>query len=408
MTNWYERPNLLVVTHRVPYPPDKGDRIRTYHMLRFLAQHADIHLATLADEPVTDETRTVLGQLCKRVFVASVGKGRWFNGLAHFMVGGTISEGLFQSTALKTVVRAWAKEIKFKAALASSSAVAQFLRVPELQTVSKVVDIVDVDSQKWYDYAHASSIPKAWLYACEGKRLRKTEQQITRWARVAALVSSREAAMFREITGAKNVQAVTNGVDLDYYVPNESVAEAGCVFVGALDYKPNIDGACWFARTVWPHIRHHHPQAKFAIVGRKPTPSVAELAQIPGVEVVGQVPDVRPYLSRAAVVVAPLHIARGLQNKVLEAMAAGKCVVASPQALAGFGHVGELPARACDSADDWIRTVTQLLGDAATRRRLGMAGREFAEKHHNWNDCLEPFLHHLHLLDTHLLSGSRQ
>lgn len=390
-----DRPHVLVITHRVPYPPDKGDRIRTYHVLRFLAQHYQIHLAALADEPVSDETTAVLQRLCTRICYLPVSKARWLNGACHFAFGGTVSEGLFQSQSLKRTIREWAKDTPFVGAFASSSAVAQYLLVPELRKANKVVDIVDVDSQKWFDYAAASAVPKKWLYALEGRRLRRTERRITQWAKVAALVSSREAAMFQELTGASNVDSITNGVDLEYYTPSYQSSESGCAFVGAMDYKPNVDGAVWFARTIWPHIRHAYPQASFRIVGRKPTAAVLDLAQIPGVEVSGQVPDVRPYLASSALVVAPLRIARGLQNKVLEAMAAGKCIVASPQALAGFDHDAELPAQRCETPAQWIDTIKHLLSDAATRSAFGEAGRNYAVKYHNWADCLEPFAHYL-------------
>jgi sugar transferase (PEP-CTERM/EpsH1 system associated) len=400
------RPNILVVTHRVPYPPDKGDRIRTYHILRFLSQYANIHLAALADEPVADETTKVLQKLCARICFNPTGKTRWFNAVSNWAMFGTLSEGLFRFSGLRATIRAWAKETPFVGAFASSSAMAHYLKVPELDHATKLVDVVDVDSQKWFDYAASSVAPLSWLYASEGRRLRKTERRLANWASNTTLVSTREAALFRDVTGASNVVAVTNGVDLDYYVPNPPNAEYGCVFVGAFNYRPNADAACWFARTIWPNIRHLHPQATFALVGRKPSSAVKELALIPGVEVVGQVPDVRPFLNNAAVVVAPLRLARGLQNKVLEALASGKSIVASPQALAGFDHVAELPVQRCEQPNEWIETISRLLNDPQTRQQLGTQGRAYAEKYHNWSDCLEPFGHLLPLTNHAELVGS--
>ena len=177
-----------------------------------------------------------------------------------------------------------------------------------------------------------------------------------------------------QLAQARNVYAITNGVDLDYYRPTPGNLESGCVFVGALDYFPNVDGIAWFARTVWPNVRARHPEARLTIVGRKPVAAVRELAAIPGIDVVGQVPDVRPYLAAAAVVVAPLRIARGLQNKVLEAMSFGKPVVASPSALAGFGVRPDLPAHMANEPVEWVEALTQLLGDEPLRQNLGAAG----------------------------------
>ena len=384
-------PNLLFLTHRLPYPPDKGDRIRTYHLLRYLARYANVHLIAVADEPVPPEAKEPLAQLCTRVASIPVGHSRWVGALESLALGGSISEGAYRLPALKKLITDWSKEVEYSAVIASASSLAQYLRLPGLAHATKIVDVVDVDSQKWFDYAAATAPPKSWLYALEGRRLRKTERDLTSWANAAILVSAGETAIFREATGADNVFAATNGVDLDYYQPTPGRAENGCVFVGALDYKPNIDAACWFAKSIWPQVRQQRPEATFRIVGRKPVQAVRDLANIPGIEVPGQVPDVRPYLSGAAVVVAPLRIARGLQNKVLEALAAGKAVVSSPAAIAGFSHREELPVCIANDPREWIARTVQMLGDPVTRQRFGNAGRAYAEKYHDWSACLEPF-----------------
>lgn len=389
-------PHLLFVTHRAPFPPDKGDRIRTYHLLRFLSQIAHVHLASLSDEPVTNETIAQLTRLCRRVSIVPMEKGKWLRGGMEMLLGGTISEGAFRSTSLGKLIRQWAKDTPFAAALASASSVAHYLRLPGLESAAKVVDVVDVDSQKWFDYAASTGFPKSVIYRLEGSRLRKREKQIAQWANAVTLVSDREATILRDLTGTRNVVSVTNGVDLRYYHPASLPTESGCVFVGALDYHPNVDGICWFAKTVWPELRHRRPEATLRVVGRRPVAAVQALSEVPGVEVIGQVPDVRPYLAESSVVVAPLRIARGLQNKVLEAMAAGKPVVSSPAALAGFG-APNVPAISCSSSKEWVDAITRLLGNAPERRSLGMAGRLFAENNHDWAACLQPMAGHLQL-----------
>ena len=385
------RPDLLFVTHRVPYPPDKGDRIRTYHLLRFLAEHARVHLASLADEPVSEATHRKLAELCHRVAIVPRRFGHRIRGLRSLILGGTISEATFASKQLTETIRKWTTETDFAGAIASASSVAQYLKTKELESAVRIVDLVDVDSQKWADYAARSAPPLSWIYATESRRLCKLENAICRWANAVTLVSEHEARLLRELTGAANVHTVTNGVDLDYFSPPAPGAESGCVFIGALDYFPNIDGITWFARTVWPNVRQRHPEARLSIVGRNPNRSVLELRAVPGVDVVGQVADIRPYLDRAAVAVAPLRIARGLQNKVLEAMAAGKPVVASPAASAGFGDRPDLPVCQCTEIGEWIATVSELLSNLEVRQRLSRAGRVYAETHHNWSNCLAPF-----------------
>lgn len=386
------RPSLLYLVHRVPYPPDKGDRIRAYHLLRFLARHADVWLACLADEPVPDEATAALRRYTKRLAVVPLGRwARWLRGLGSLASGGTVSEGAFRAPALAGTVRQWAGEARFAAALASASSLVPYLRLDELRGVPAVVDLVDVDSQKWLDYAAASRRPRAWLYALEGRRLRRLEQGLPGWAKAATLVSQAEADLFRGFCPWGAAAAVTNGVDLDYFRPPEPPPpETGCVFVGALDYRPNVDAACWFAQDVWPDVRRRHPGAAFRLVGRRPAPEVRRLAGLPGVEVVGQVPDVRPYVAAAAAAVVPLRIARGVQNKVLEALAMSKPVVASPAALAGLRGKPDLPALEATAPAEWAETVARLLADAGERRRLGAAGRRYVEAHHTWERCLAP------------------
>jgi polysaccharide biosynthesis protein PslH len=392
------RPNILYVVHRVPYPPDKGDRIRAFHLLRFLAKHASVHLACLADEPIDGSVQKALERYAARVAVFPVGGwSRACHILRSLLLGRTASEGAFYSSALRTALRAWCADTSFQATLSSSSAMVSYQRLPELRDVPAVVDLVDVDSQKWFDYAQASRGPRSWLYGLEGRRLRRLEQSLPAWAQAITVVTKAEADLYRRFAPEAPIHAVGNGVDLDYFQPATTSEEPACVFVGALDYRPNVDAACWFSREVWPAIRRDRPEARFYLVGRRPAPAVQALATIPGVEVVGQVPDVRPYLERCAVAVVPLHIARGVQNKVLEALAMGKATIASPMTLAGLQGEATPGVLMASTAEEWTKAVLQLLGDAPLRRRLGEAGRRYVADHHCWDRCLEPFLDLLRL-----------
>jgi sugar transferase (PEP-CTERM/EpsH1 system associated) len=385
-------PRLLYVAHRPPYPPDKGDRIRTFHLLRSLARRASIHLACLADEGTDPAAVAALRGYCERVAVVRLGRvARWGRALASLARGRTITEGAFEEPALRGLLRAWARETPFTAALASSSGVAPYLGIEELRGVPVVVDLMDVDSQKWLDYAAAGRGPRAWLYRIEGRRLRRLEAGLADRASALTFVTGAEADLYRRFRPRGPVYAVPNGVDLDYFRPAPGGEEAGCVFVGALDYRPNVDGACWFCRQVWPGVVAHRPGTRVALVGRRPALAVRRLGRLEGVDVVGQVPDVRPYLADAAVAIAPLRIARGVQNKVLEALAMGKAVVASPQALEGLDVEPGVHLLVASTAAEWAGAVDRLLGTPDVRRRLGSAGRRFVEEHHDWDECLRPF-----------------
>ncbi len=387
-----DRPEILYLVHRAPYPPDKGDRIRAFHLLRFLSRRARVHLACLADEPVEPATVDALRGLCERVEVVQVEpKLRWVRALGSLAAGRTVTEGAFGSPRLRAILRDWAGEVRFRSALASASSMVPYLRMKELREVPAVVDLVDVDSQKWLDYAEAGHGPKAWLYRAEGRRLRRLERDLPDWARAVTLVSEAERDIYLGFRPTDAAHAVTNGVDLEYFRTSRGAEEGGCVFVGALDYPPNVDGACWFSREVWPGIMERHPGATLSLVGRRPAPAVRRLADLPGVELIGQVPDVRPLLSRAAVAVIPLRIARGVQNKTLEALATGKAVVASPQALTGLRAEPGVHALTATTPAEWADAVGNLLQDAEARRRLGAAGRRYVEEHHSWDACLGPF-----------------
>jgi sugar transferase (PEP-CTERM/EpsH1 system associated) len=384
---------VLYLTHRVPFPPDKGDRIRNYHLLRQMAACGRVWLGCLADEPVPPETMAELNRLCERVAVVPVGRaGRWVRAGWRLATGGSLSEGLFASPGLRRVIRRWTIETRFRAAVASASSLAPYLRRDGLEAVPAVLDLMDVDSQKWLDFAAASRPPKRWLYRLEARRMRKLEASLPTWARAVAVVSRAEADVYDSFAGAGAATVATNGVDLDYFKPADVPTDEACVFVGAMDYLPNIDGAVWFAREVWPIIRQRFPGAEFRIVGRNPAPAVRALASLPSVSVSGSVPDVRPFVARAGVVVAPLRLARGVQNKVLEALAMAKSVVAAPPALAALGTVPGTDVLAATTPAEFAEAVCDVFANPERRRELGAAGRRYVEAHHHWDRCLQPLL----------------
>lgn len=383
---------VLYLTHRVPYPPDKGDRIRNFHLLRQMARRGRVWLACLADEPVPPEVTAELERLCERVAIIPVGRGRWVRAGLSLLTGHSISEGAFSEPGLRQLVRDWAKETAFDATVVSASSLVPYLKAPELADVPRVVDLVDVDSQKWRDFADAARGPKRWLYRLEAARIAKLERDLPGWTRAVAVVSRAEADVFDATAGAGTATVAANGVDQEYFRPIEYPVEQACVFVGAMDYLPNVDGAVWFARDIWPGIREKFPAAEFRIVGRKPAPEVERLAGLPGVKLIGQVPDVRPFVASAAVAVVPLRLARGIQNKVLEALAMAKPVVAAPPALAALKAVPEKHLLSASTPEEWEAAVGGLFADPGRARELGDAGRRFVGEHHHWEHCLEPLL----------------
>jgi len=456
--------SILFLVHRVPYPPNRGDRIRSFHWLKALASRGDVDLAFLCDRPPSEAVLAPLRALCRRVAaVPLAGPVRWLRGAWSLARGRSATEGLFSSPQLRRALAAWIAETRYAAAVAYCSSMAQYLDLPGLDAAPAVVDLVDVDSQKWLEYAKDSWGVKRWLLGLEAGRLRRLESSLPARARAVTLVSQAEVDLFHGFCPAGNVHALSNGVDLDYFDPNHSTAggrasaktgsanrplhdtvaiadslhqtatmvhrtatvdraapsaapetaispavlrsmaeraavptehrglPATLVFVGALDYRANIDGLQWFCQSVWPEVLRQRPGAALIIVGSNPGKAARRLGSLPGVRVCADVPDVRPYLAGATLVVAPLRVARGIQNKVLEAMAMAKPVIATPQALEGLATEPGRHACPASSPEEWVRAVVGLLGDPQARQRLADAGREHVVRHFRWDVRLAQF-----------------
>jgi sugar transferase (PEP-CTERM/EpsH1 system associated) len=300
------------------------------------------------------------------------------------------------------VLEQWTSETSYDAILAYCSSMGQYLDQIDRRLATCVVDLVDVDSQKWFDYADHSAGPLRWLYRLEGHRVRQLEKSLIARSHATTVVSGPEARLLNGISPRGSIRAIPNGVDAEHFKPGTANAEASCresgeirswtcVFVGALDYRANIDGLTWFCREVWPQVRSRFSEALFLIVGREPVWRVRRLARHPGVELVGEVPDVRPYLQNASVVVVPLRIARGIQNKVLEALAAGKAVIASRAALEGLDVVAGQHVCQAETVEEWVNGISCLFQNREERCRLGSSGRTFVLDHHQWDNCLQPF-----------------
>lgn len=382
--------NILFLVHRVPHPPDKGDRIRSFHLLKHLSKLGRVHLATFADEPVSPASIRLLESLTERIAVFPVGGGRWLKAAFSLATGKSATEGLFSDSRMVETIRQWTFDAKFEAAIAFCSSMARYIE--RLPIARKFVDLVDVDSEKFAQYSSTASFPKKTLYAMESKRLRSLETRIGGFTDCVALATDPEAALYRSIAPDAQAAAVHNGVDLDYFRRTSEISELdSCLFVGAMDYRANVEGVIWFADEVWPEVLRRRPNAKFRIVGRRPTTAIQSLARRDGIEVVADTPDVRPYLDRSALSVAPLRVARGVQNKVLEAMAVGRPVLASPEASIGLNVEDGRELLLAGQPDQWIERLCLLWDDAELRRRLSDAGRRYVEVHHSWDACLSPW-----------------
>ena len=384
------RPPLLYLTHRIPYPPNKGDKVRSFNILRQLSRTHRVWLGTFVDHRDDLQHVATLKQWCEQVCAIPIEpRIRRIASLRGLLRGEALSLPYYSSPRLAEWVARTIGEHDIRAAVAFSGPMAQYLDMPGLQR--RVIDFCDVDSAKWAQYAPEHRWPMSWLYRREGERLLAFERQAAAQVDASLFVTEAEAELFRHAApeAASCVGVMQNGVDADFFSP----ANAGkspyppggpvIVFSGAMDYWPNLDAVTWFATELLPRIRQTVPDACFWIVGMNPAPAVQALAG-EGVAVTGTVPDVRPYIAHADVVVAPLRIARGIQNKVLEAMAMARPVVVSADSATGLAA---RPGQDCEIArdgDDTVRHVLALLADPARGSTMGAAARTCVVDHYSW------------------------
>lgn len=394
--------DILFLAHRAPWPPDRGDRIRSWHVLKRLVEVADVHVAALVDCQVDAQLSEnklksmIVGlKLVRRNVSPPVA-------VARALAKGTpASVEAFASPALSAHVADLLASGRIGTIFAFSGQSAQF--VPADWSGRFIMDFCDVDSAKFAQVGADSSAlsPTGWVNRREGRVLAAYEAAIARRAGLSLFVSEAETALFRDRSGlgADKVQTLANGIDLDRFSPAGdwqalSPAERGdgplIVFTGQMDYRPNIDAVSRFARAILPQIRTQHVAARFAIVGRAATAAVQALTTLPGVIVTGAVPDTRPWLAAADAVVAPLSLARGVQNKLLEAMAMGRPVVASSAALTGI-DIGNPPvAYSADSDGDTAQMVGDLIAQPTRAMALGDAARAHMQAHYSWAATLAP------------------
>jgi sugar transferase (PEP-CTERM/EpsH1 system associated) len=396
--------DLLFLSHRIPYPPDKGDKIRAWHFLRHLAKRYRVHLACFVDDPedakFVPKLDEICASVCWRPLVPLRAKLRSLPGL---LSGAPLTRGYFRDRHLKKAIDRIILEHRPERFFVFSSAMAPY--VEHHSAARRVIDMVDVDSEKWRHYAEGASGLSRIVYAREARTLLALERRAADSADSILFVSAPEADLFRRLAreAAPRTHHIDNGVDTVYFDPahgfaNPFVEAPAIAFVGAMNYRPNIDAVAWFAGEVMPELRHLADRPSFWIVGSNPSAAVQRLAGA-DVHVTGRVEDVRPYLAHAAVVVAPLRIARGIQNKVLEAMAMAAPVVVTPQAREGLEVCGDDELIEANTAKAFADVIRRLLVEGGAA--IGGRARVRVRRDFSWQSSFEA-------LDAQLEPGCRE
>jgi len=381
---------LLFLSHRLPYPPNKGDKVRSCHLLKHLAGRYRVFLGTFVDDPEDWKHVETLKALCADVHVEKLSPAaKRLRSTTGFLTGEALTLPYFRSRRLRAWVRATTRREGIERAFAFSSPMAQYLA--DVPHVRRFIDFVDLDSAKWGDYARTRPWPVSALYAREARRLLHYEREVARGAEAVIFVTDDEARLFRKAApeSASRIMAIRNGVDSDYFSPAHDFespfapGEHAVVFTGAMDYWPNVDAVVWFAREVLPQIRRRDPAVRFWVVGMNPDAAVRALGNDSATVVTGRVDDVRPYLKHARVVVAPLRVARGIQNKVLEAMAMARPTVVTTATAAALSARPGVELEVAEGAHDFAAKVLESM-EPVRGERMGALARSRVLADYAW------------------------
>ena len=376
---------ILYLCQRIPFPPDRGDRIPVYHQIKHLRKTHAVVVGSLAHTGTRKNAEMLEKELGVKVLAPDHSRLRQIRGMiSAFLRGQPLSPGYFRNPELHGLIEKELAEGRFDAIIVFSSSMAQY--VDNRGSVPGIMNFCDVDSLKWESLARKSFWPMRWVYLRESRALLACERKIAALFEASCVVSRNEAGLFRKYIPGIAVDIIENGVDVDYFSAfPRKIDNINIVFVGVMDYPPNVEAVTFFANNIWGKIRGAHPHARFIIVGARPAKSVVNLARIPGIEVTGYVPDVRPYLAAATISIAPLGVARGIQNKILEAMAAGVPVLTTPDVAKGLPDGAEqLVFTAERDADAFAFTLLDLMTNEAIREKRARQAAEFARRNCVW------------------------
>jgi polysaccharide biosynthesis protein PslH len=376
---------ILYVCHRFPYPPKRGGTIRPFNMVKHLHQSGhEVVVCSMTRSPELTRDAQGIAPYCTEFHAVEVdNRMQALRMVATLPTPWTASASFFHSTSLARTVRRLLAQQKFDLIFVHCSSVAHY--VDHVRGIPKILDFGDMDSQKWLEYVQHKPWPLSWGYWWEGQRVLADEKRLARRFDLCTATTRAERATLDTYDTGTPTDWFPNGVDSAYFAPAPQPHDPDLIaFVGRMDYFPNQQCMLDFSANVLPLVRAKRPATKLAIIGADPSPAIRRLGEIAGVTVTGSVPDVRPHVTRAALTVAPLRIARGTQNKVLEAMAMGVPVVCSTVASGGVDATPGEHLLAADTPENTAAAILRVLDDPAERDRLSRAGRERVLSHHAW------------------------
>lgn len=384
---------ILFLSQRVPYPPHKGDKLRAFHTIQYLSKNHDVTLFCLSDQPDDDQHRIVLKKYCDNVHIFFQSRWKkWLRCLIAPFFLKSFSESYFYSRDLKRKVDEILRKNSVDLIYIYCSSMAPY--VLHRRDYPKMIDFVDADSDKWAQYACWGKYSRWWfrkhpIYLYEYFRVRALETRIGQIFQCGIVVSNHEKAILDKHCDSLPIYSVSNGVDLEYFFLHAGERKKEVVFTGNLDYKPNINAVSYFWHKIWPKILKHVPDVKLKIVGRDPVYRILKFNGLNNTEIHSNVPDIRPYLRSASVAIAPMLQGRGIQNKVLEAMAMGTPVVCTTLAAEGINVIRGEEVLVADNASDFTNEVLRILQNPDLVCDLSKKARQRVEKDYSWVQNLD-------------------
>ncbi len=380
---------ILFISHRIPYPPDKGDKIRSFNEIKYLSKNSLLDILTFVDNPKDYQYENQLKKYCNKLYIYPIKKlFHGFKAAYFFVIGKTLSEGYYFSRKIQKKVNELLSSNNYELVFCYSSQIAQYIINKD---IPKLIDFCDVDSLKWKQYSERKIFPYNVILKIESERLARREKEIYNQFSLSLFSTNTEVKIFNPPEN-NHIYVLPNGVDYEYFKPQTIKKENSLIFVGTMNYFANVDAVLWFSKNVFPKILNKYPEMKFYIVGRNPDSRLIALSEnSENIIVTGYVEDIRPYIARSKLAVIPLRIARGIQNKILEAMAMEIPVVMPRNILNTFENLEENNVLVYDNESSIVDVIVNSVNDNALLERVGRKSREYVIKNHDWNVIFQNF-----------------